>query len=80
MNVIVAGWDRVQTIDSLLRKGGFKGVITPEVRKSLRLTRYQSQKMSVSHADYIKSKNGFYNSSGNNHYHNGHMSSYSAHS
>lgn len=53
------GWDRVQTIDSLLRKGGYKGVITADVRRSLQLTRYQSQKLCISHADYIKSKNGF---------------------
>ena len=28
------GWDKTQTIDSLLRKGGFKGVVTPDVRRS----------------------------------------------
>jgi len=46
------GWDRIQTIDSLLRKGGFKGVITNEVRLSIRLTRYQSEKMTVSYQEY----------------------------
>ncbi|XP_076349759.1 uncharacterized protein CG5902-like isoform X4 [Tachypleus tridentatus] len=35
------GWDRIQTVDSLLRKGGYKGIITNEVRRSVRLTRYQ---------------------------------------
>eukprot|EP00095_Tigriopus_kingsejongensis_P002894 maker-scaffold513_size150706-snap-gene-0.22 protein:Tk02894 transcript:maker-scaffold513_size150706-snap-gene-0.22-mRNA-1 annotation:"conserved hypothetical protein" len=40
------GWDKVQTIDSLLRKGGYKGAVTPEVRRSLRLVRYQSEKIS----------------------------------
>ncbi|GIX85557.1 AMME syndrome candidate gene 1 protein [Caerostris extrusa] len=29
------GWDQIQTIDSLLRKGGYKGVITNDVRKSI---------------------------------------------
>lgn len=33
------GWDHVQTIDSLLRKGGYKGPITGETRRSIRLTR-----------------------------------------
>ena len=54
----LVGWDRIQTIDSLLRKGGYKGQITPEVRKQIRLTRYQSEKLTISHSDYISSKNG----------------------
>ncbi|XP_076349773.1 uncharacterized protein CG5902-like isoform X6 [Tachypleus tridentatus] len=37
------GWDRIQTVDSLLRKGGYKGIITNEVRRSVRLTRYQRE-------------------------------------
>ncbi|XP_051058269.1 AMMECR1-like protein isoform X2 [Phodopus roborovskii] len=32
-------WDQIQTIDSLLRKGGFKAPITSEFRKSIKLTR-----------------------------------------
>ncbi|XP_014323654.1 AMMECR1-like protein isoform X3 [Myotis myotis] len=32
-------WDQIQTIDSLLRKGGFKAPITSEFRKTIRLTR-----------------------------------------
>lgn len=46
------GWNHVQTIDSLLRKGGFKGTITAEVRQSINLTRYQSEKITVSYSDY----------------------------
>jgi len=46
------GWDHTQAIDSLLRKGGFKGVVTPEVRNSIKLVRYQSEKVSVSWQDY----------------------------
>lgn len=47
------GWDKIQTIDSLLRKGGFKGPVTPEVRQSLRLVRYQSEKISVAYPEYL---------------------------
>lgn len=47
------GWDRIQTIDSLLRKGGFKGVVTPDVRRGIKLVRYQSEKVSVSWQDYM---------------------------
>lgn len=47
------GWDRIQTIDSLLHKGGYKGAVTPEVRKAIKLTRYQSEKLTLSYNDYI---------------------------
>merc|ERR1712025_662307 len=47
------GWDKIQTIDSLLRKGGFKGSVTPDVRRSIRLVRYQSEMISVTYADYL---------------------------
>jgi len=46
------GWNQTQTIDSLLRKGGFKGNVTPEVRASIKLTRYQSEKVAASYMDY----------------------------
>ncbi|XP_064456684.1 uncharacterized protein CG5902-like [Ornithodoros turicata] len=46
------GWDHIQTIDSLLRKGGFKGSISQDLRKSIHLTRYQSEKVSISYQEY----------------------------
>ena len=52
-NFPFSGWDKIQTIDSLLRKGGFKGAVTPEVRRSIRLVRYQSEKMTVGYSDYL---------------------------
>lgn len=51
--IVLLGWDRIQTIDSLLRKGGFKGVVTPDVRRQIKLVRYQSEKVSVSWQDYL---------------------------
>jgi uncharacterized protein (TIGR00296 family) len=47
------GWDKIQTIDSLLRKGGYKGNPTTEVRRAIRLTRYQSEKVTVAYSDYL---------------------------
>ncbi|XP_042212235.1 AMME syndrome candidate gene 1 protein homolog isoform X6 [Homarus americanus] len=47
------GWDHEQTIDSLLRKGGYKGPVTSEVRRNIKLTRYQSEKKSVTFQDYM---------------------------
>jgi len=50
------GWTREHTIDSLLRKGGFRGVITDKVRMSISLTRYQSCKCKVSYAEWAKAR------------------------
>ncbi|KAI9309244.1 DUF51 family protein [Cunninghamella echinulata] len=46
------GWTQKEAIDSLLRKGGYIGKITEEKRKSIQLTRYQSQKLELSYTDY----------------------------
>lgn len=49
-------WDQIQTIDSLLRKGGFKAPITNEYRKSIKLTRYRSEKVTISYTEYMASR------------------------
>lgn len=51
--IFFLGWDQIQTIDSLLRKGGHRGPVTEELRQSIKLTRYQSEKVSSSYAEYI---------------------------
>ena len=38
------GWTKAQTIDSLLRKGGYKNHISEDFRQSIVLTRYKSVK------------------------------------
>ncbi|XP_075429578.1 nuclear protein AMMECR1 isoform X2 [Ascaphus truei] len=47
------GWDHIQTIDSLLRKGGYKAAIGNDFRKTIKLTRYRSEKMTMSYAEYL---------------------------
>ncbi|KAJ2457993.1 hypothetical protein GGF42_002348 [Coemansia sp. RSA 2424] len=47
------GWTKVKTIDQLLRKGGYELAITPEMRQSIKLTRYQSQKAHLSYGEYM---------------------------
>ena len=37
---LAAGWDKVQTIDSLLRKGSYKGPVTAEFRASIKVGLY----------------------------------------
>ncbi|KAJ2402341.1 AMME syndrome candidate protein 1 protein [Coemansia sp. RSA 2559] len=46
------GWSKVETIDHLLRKGGYELTITDEFRQSTKLTRYQSQKAHLSYDEY----------------------------
>jgi len=53
---IEQGWNQIQTIDSLLRKGGFKGTITPEIRGNICLIRFQSEKLTVSYTEYVLHK------------------------
>lgn len=50
------GWNHTQTLDSLLRKGGYRATITPEMRKSVQVTRYRSEKLTLHYNDYIQSK------------------------
>ncbi|XP_003391476.2 PREDICTED: AMMECR1-like protein [Amphimedon queenslandica] len=50
------GWTKDQTIDSLLRKGGYRHYVTKEYRSSIKLIRYQSEKCVVTYDEYIKTK------------------------
>ncbi|KAL8166723.1 hypothetical protein V2J09_008222 [Rumex salicifolius] len=47
------GWTQIEAIDSLIRKAGFEGAITESLRKSIRLTRYQSTLFTMSYSDYV---------------------------
>ena len=51
---LFTGWNKIQTIDHLLRKGGLKGAVTSEFRQNIRLVRYQSEKMTVSYSEYLQ--------------------------
>ncbi|KAM7543025.1 hypothetical protein Aperf_G00000005456 [Anoplocephala perfoliata] len=54
------GWSHQETIDSLLRKGGYRGTITESVRTSIRLTRYRSDKLQLHASDYFAEQaNGY---------------------
>jgi len=52
------GWDRITTIDSLLRKAGYWKGITDDFRSTIKLTRYRSEKLAVGYDDYLKARNG----------------------
>ncbi|KJE95622.1 hypothetical protein CAOG_08939 [Capsaspora owczarzaki ATCC 30864] len=48
------GWTKIEAIDSLLRKGGYRAKITEEVRSNIKLTRYQSVKFRMTHPEYLR--------------------------
>ena len=47
----------MKTIDSLLRKGGYKSQISEEFRRKVKVTRYQSQVMSMNYNEYVQFAN-----------------------
>ena len=50
------GWNHIQTLDSLLRKGGYKASITSDMRKSVHVVRYRSEKLTLHHDDFVKAR------------------------
>lgn len=55
------GWDQIQTIDSLLRKGGHRGQINEQTRRSIKLTRYTSQEVHMTYNEYRERQSSTYN-------------------
>ena len=47
-------WNHQETIDNLLRKGGFKGKINESIRQGIQVTRYKSSKVECHYNDYAK--------------------------
>lgn len=51
-------WDHTETLDSLLRKGKYKAIITDAYRHSVKVTRYQSQKIRATYDEWQAWKAG----------------------
>ncbi|CAD5174606.1 unnamed protein product [Musa acuminata subsp. malaccensis] len=47
-----AGWTKLETIDSLMRKAGYNGAISESLRNRLHITRYQSTLYTMHYRDY----------------------------
>lgn len=47
------GWSKLDAIDSAIRKAGFTGKITADVRNSLSVTRYRSDKVSCTYDQFV---------------------------
>jgi len=48
------GWDKIETIDSAIRKAGWSGRITEDLRRSVKVRRYQSRKYTVGWDEYVE--------------------------
>lgn len=51
--ILLNRWDKAQTIDSLIRKAGYSGVIDEKFLESIRCRRYKSSKCRVSYQEYV---------------------------
>ncbi|XP_048325678.2 uncharacterized protein At2g38710 isoform X2 [Ziziphus jujuba] len=47
------GWTKTEAIDSLMRKAGYSSTITEQLRKRIRLTRYQSTLCTMQYSEYV---------------------------
>jgi len=47
------GWSKVEAVDSAIRKAGWEGRIGEELRRAVKLRRYQSRKIAVGWDDYV---------------------------
>lgn len=48
------GWDKMEAVDSAIHKAGWDGTITEDIRRSVKLRRYQSRVCTVGWDDYAK--------------------------
>ncbi|TCD64337.1 hypothetical protein EIP91_004247 [Steccherinum ochraceum] len=48
------GWDKLEAIDSLIHKAGWTGRITEDLRRSIKLRRYQSRRYTVGWDEYLE--------------------------
>jgi AMMECR1 domain-containing protein len=46
------GWDRMQTLEALVRKSGCREAVTEELLAQVKLTRYKSSKSSLTWHEY----------------------------
>lgn len=48
------GWDKVEAVDSAIHKAGWKGTVTEDIRRSIKLRRYQSRKCTVGWDEFVQ--------------------------
>lgn len=48
------GWDKIEAVDSAIHKAGWSGRITEEIRRSVKLRRYQSKACTVTWNEFVE--------------------------
>jgi len=48
------GWDKIEAVDSAIHKAGWSGRITEDLRRNVKLRRYQSRKCTVVWDEYVQ--------------------------
>ncbi|KAN0097755.1 AMMECR1 domain containing protein [Tylopilus felleus] len=56
--MVQQGWDKIEAIDSAIRKADWNGSITEEIRRSIHLRRYQSRKCVVGWDEFVQWRRG----------------------
>ncbi|GAA5915107.1 uncharacterized protein JCM6883_003274 [Sporobolomyces salmoneus] len=51
------GWSKVDAVNAAIRKAGYKGTVTEELRKKCKVSRYQSKKVKVDHEEWLEWRN-----------------------
>jgi hypothetical protein len=51
--LVITGWTHEETIESLVRKAGFNGVLTVKFKQSIKVTRYQSSLCTMRYEQYL---------------------------
>ncbi|KAJ3758228.1 AMMECR1 domain-containing protein [Lentinula raphanica] len=51
------GWDKIDAVDSAIDKAGWNGTVTEDIRRSVKLRRYQSRKHKVTWDEYVAWRN-----------------------
>jgi len=52
--MVEQGWDKIEAIDSAIRKADWNGTITEEIRRSIHLRRYRSSKCVVGWDEFVQ--------------------------
>lgn len=50
------GWTQKEAVDSAIQKSGWNGKVTDEIRQSLRVRRYQSEKASARYSEWKEAR------------------------
>lgn len=48
------GWDKIETIDSAIHKAGWNGRISEDLRRAVKVRRYQSRQCGVTWEDFVR--------------------------